>query len=199
MPIAVSSRSTRTGAPGSGAPSQAGGSRRSPRTLDMVSADLPGVPHLSGRGELELRQRSWDGVNTAVSEGALVVSNSWGAQEWPGETTEDSSTSTILAWRSSRPPATTATATGSNTRPRVAICRRRRRDDSPSAWPTAPAFLVADLEVVWGGTGSGCSLYEPKPAWQHDSGCSNRTDNDVSADAQPEQRCRHVRQRPKGG
>jgi hypothetical protein len=31
------------------------------------------------------------------------------------------------------------------------------------------------------GTGSGCSIWEPKPAWQHDAGCSGRTVADVSA------------------
>ncbi len=36
-------------------------------------------------------------------------------------------------------------------------------------------------EKVWAGSGSGCSLYEAKPAWQIDTGCSKRTDNDVSA------------------
>ena len=60
--------------------------------------------------------------------------------------------------------------------------------------------LVADpttprgwSETVWGsafpgvlpneaqGTGSGCSIWEPKPAWQHDAGCSGRTVADVSA------------------
>ena len=46
-------------------------------------------------------------------------------------------------------------------------------------------------ETVWGsssggeGTGSGCSAYEPKPAWQHDTGCANRTVADVSAVADP--------------
>jgi subtilase family serine protease len=50
-------------------------------------------------------------------------------------------------------------------------------------------------ETVWGtsagedGTGSGCSQYEPKPSWQaksFDSGCKMRTNNDVSADANPD-------------
>lgn len=50
-------------------------------------------------------------------------------------------------------------------------------------------------ESVWGdsggeeGTGSGCSQYEPKPTWQDgsfDSGCSKRTNNDVSAVADPD-------------
>jgi subtilase family serine protease len=41
------------------------------------------------------------------------------------------------------------------------------------------------IETAWGGSGSGCSAYEPKPAWQTDSGCVNRTVADVSADADP--------------
>src|SRR5262249_29330919 len=40
-------------------------------------------------------------------------------------------------------------------------------------------------ETVWSGTGSGCSKYESKPAWQSDGGCSKRTVADVSADADP--------------
>jgi hypothetical protein len=36
-------------------------------------------------------------------------------------------------------------------------------------------------EEAWRGTGSGCSELEPKPAWQKDSGCSKRTNNDVAA------------------
>src|SRR5262249_4698360 len=33
------------------------------------------------------------------------------------------------------------------------------------------------------GTGAGCSSGEPKPAWQTDAGCANRTQNDVAAEA----------------
>lgn len=40
-------------------------------------------------------------------------------------------------------------------------------------------------ETAWSGSGSGCSAYEPKPAWQHDTGCSRRTVADISADADP--------------
>jgi len=40
-------------------------------------------------------------------------------------------------------------------------------------------------ETVWSGAGSGCSAYEPKPVWQTDSGCANRTVADVSAVADP--------------
>ncbi|MEU6479816.1 S53 family peptidase [Streptomyces sp. NPDC047017] len=45
-------------------------------------------------------------------------------------------------------------------------------------------------ETVWNsesdkGTGSGCSAYEPKPAWQKDTGCAKRMTADVAAVADP--------------
>jgi subtilase family serine protease len=40
-------------------------------------------------------------------------------------------------------------------------------------------------ESAWSGSGSGCSAYEAKPAWQTDSGCARRTVADVSAVADP--------------
>jgi hypothetical protein len=53
------------------------------------------------------------------------------------------------------------------------------RDASARGW----------TESAWGngtgGAGSGCSAYEPKPSWQHDTGCPNRTEADVSAVADP--------------
>jgi subtilase family serine protease len=36
-------------------------------------------------------------------------------------------------------------------------------------------------EMTWNGTGSGCATGITKPSWQHDSGCTYRTMNDVSA------------------
>jgi subtilase family serine protease len=36
-------------------------------------------------------------------------------------------------------------------------------------------------EMAWRGTGSGCATGVAKPAWQHDTGCTFRTMNDVSA------------------
>src|SRR5262249_18578150 len=40
-------------------------------------------------------------------------------------------------------------------------------------------------ETTWSGAGSGCSKYIPKPSWQRDAGCANRTVADVSAVADP--------------
>jgi len=61
-------------------------------------------------------------------------------------------------------------------------------------WPAASPHVIAVggtslrppsgrggwIESVWPNTGSGCSK-EPKPAWQTDSGCAGRTNNDVAA------------------
>jgi hypothetical protein len=70
----------------------------------------------------------------------------------------------------------------------------------PAASPYVVAVggtrLVSDgsargwTETAWGtgpgsGAGSGCSTFEPKPSWQHDAGCANRTQADVSAVADP--------------
>ena len=69
-----------------------------------------------------------------------------------------------------------------------------------TAWPAAArgaiavggTTLVPDkhyargfYESVWSGTGGGCSAYIPKPSWQTDPACSNRTLNDVAAIADP--------------
>jgi len=40
-------------------------------------------------------------------------------------------------------------------------------------------------ETSWGSSGSGCSAYEPKPAWQVDPNCARRTVADVAAVADP--------------
>ncbi len=39
-------------------------------------------------------------------------------------------------------------------------------------------------ETTWSSAGSGCATGVTKPSWQHDTGCSYRTDADVSAVAQ---------------
>jgi subtilase family serine protease len=126
-------------------------------------------------------------VDTAVNLGATEVSNSYGsAGPEPDQTFWDHYYD----------------------HPGVAITASSGDEDYGTIWPAASPYvtavggteLVADpatprgwSESVWGsllpgtlpsdgqGTGSGCSLWEPKPAWQHDAGCSGRTVADVSA------------------
>jgi subtilase family serine protease len=66
-------------------------------------------------------------------------------------------------------------------------------------WPSSNPFVTAVggttlqvdasgnrlSETAWSGTGSGCSSFERKPSWQHDTGCTHRSVADVSADADP--------------
>ena len=66
-------------------------------------------------------------------------------------------------------------------------------------WPSSNPFVTAVggttlgvdaagnrlSETVWAGAGSGCSSFEPKVPWQHDTGCTHRTVADVAADADP--------------
>lgn len=65
------------------------------------------------------------------------------------------------------------------------------------SWPASSPYVTAVggttlsrttsgwTETAWKGAGSGCSAFEPKPAWQQDAGCAKRTVADVSADADP--------------
>jgi hypothetical protein len=48
---------------------------------------------------------------------------------------------------------------------------------------SAPTTARGWTEAAYSSTGSGCSAYEAKPAWQTDTGCTDRTLNDISADA----------------
>ena len=66
-------------------------------------------------------------------------------------------------------------------------------------WPASSPFVTAVggtsltkaanargwTETAWSGAGSGCSAFETKPAFQHDTGCARRTVADVSAVADP--------------
>ncbi|MGN6872745.1 MAG: hypothetical protein ACTHMY_30515 [Solirubrobacteraceae bacterium] len=52
---------------------------------------------------------------------------------------------------------------------------------SSSGAPSARDFT----ESAWSGSGSGCASHVAKPTWQTDAGCSGRSYNDLSADADP--------------
>jgi subtilase family serine protease len=114
---------------------------------------------------------------TAVSMGANVVSNSWGGSESSGDTAYNS--------YFNHPGVPFVFSTGDN----------GYGVQYPSASPNVTAvggtalYVNSDntynSESAWDGAGSGCSAYESKPSFQHDSGCTHRTVADVSADADP--------------
>jgi hypothetical protein len=110
--------------------------------------------------------------------GANVVSNSWGNSEYNGETTIDS--------YFNHPGVAYVFSTGDS----------GYGAQSPASSPNVTAVGGTTLlvnsdysynsETAWNGAGSGCSAYEAKPNFQHDTGCpTHRTVADVSADADP--------------
>jgi len=129
----------------------------------------------------EANSNSYSDLMTAVDRarmmGATVISNSYGSGEFNGETVFDSHFNY----------------------PGVAFTFSAGDSGYGTSYPAASRFVTSvggttlklganntyGSESVWKGTGSGCSAYESKPAWQHDTGCPRRTLNDVSAVADP--------------
>ncbi len=110
--------------------------------------------------------------------GANVVSNSWGGSDNSGETFYDT--------YYNHPGVAYVFSTGDS----------GYGVEYPAASPNVTAVGGTTLlvnsdysynsETAWSGAGSGCSGYEAKPSFQHDTGCpTHRTVADVSADADP--------------
>jgi hypothetical protein len=116
--------------------------------------------------------------NEAVALGANVISNSWGASEYSTETADESH-------YFNHPGVVITASTGDN--------GYGVEFPAASGDVTAVGGTTLNLngdntwrsETAWSGAGSGCSRYEPKPAWQIDTGCTRRTLADISADADP--------------
>jgi subtilase family serine protease len=123
------------------------------------------------------------GVNAAVKLGAKFVSNSYGGSETASDAADDTSFYKHAG---------------------VAVTASAGDGGFKVSYPAASQYVVAVggtalktstsargwTESVWNtsrteGTGSGCSARDAKPAWQTDTGCTRRTDNDVAAVADP--------------
>ncbi|MGZ6617196.1 MAG: S53 family peptidase [Solirubrobacteraceae bacterium] len=117
-------------------------------------------------------------VDTAAkTAGVASVSNSYGGSESSSQLSDDSHFN----------------------HPGVAITASSGDSGYGVSWPASSQYVTGVggttlstasnargwSETAWSGAGSGCSAYEPKPSWQHDSGCGKRTVADVSADADP--------------
>jgi N-acetylneuraminic acid mutarotase len=158
--------------------------------IDMVSAICPQCHIILVEADSNANTDLSTAEDTAVSMGAKFVSNSWGGCEDPSETTDDA--------YFNHPGVAIAAASGD-----YGYDNYLEGCDSPS-YPAASQYvtsvggtaLTQDSssprgwdETTWSpdpqATGSGCSLYEPKPTWQTDTGCTNRMTNDVSAVADP--------------
>jgi N-acetylneuraminic acid mutarotase len=154
--------------------------------IDMVSAVCPNchidLVEANSNDDTDLDTAE----DTAVAMGAKFVSNSWGGPEYDGETSDDA--------YFNHPGVVITAASGDYGYDNYLL-----GDDSPN-YPAASGdvtsvggtTLTQDsgsprgwTESAWSGSGSGCSQYEAKPTWQTDTGCSDRTENDVSAVADP--------------
>ncbi len=146
--------------------------------LDMVSAACPNCHILLVEASNNINGNLFAAEDEAVALGATEVSDSWAGNEFSGETSQDSHF---------HHPGVPITASAGDFGYGV---------EYPAASPYVIAVGGTSLthasnlrgwsETAWSGTGSGCSAFEPKPAWQTDGGCANRTNGDVSAVASPE-------------
>jgi subtilase family serine protease len=150
--------------------------------VDMVSAICPNC-HIY---LVEASSSSLDDLGAAVNSAVSVlhvdyISNSYGASDSSSDSAFDSAY---------------------YNHPGVAVTASAGDSGYGIAYPAASKDVVAVggtslvtasnargwAETAWNGTGSGCSLYEAKASWQNgsfDSGCTRRTNNDVSANADP--------------
>ncbi|MEU1530918.1 putative Ig domain-containing protein [Streptomyces fagopyri] len=151
--------------------------------IDMVSAVCPNCNIVLVEATSPTDANLGTAENEAVALGAKFVSNSWGGSESSSQTGED---------------------TSYFKHPGVAITVSSGDEAYGAEYPATSQYVTAVggtalstssgtrgwTESVWKtssteGTGSGCSAYDPKPAWQTDSGCAKRMEADVSAVADP--------------
>ncbi len=151
--------------------------------LEMVSAICPQCHILLVEASSPTTANLGTAVDTAVSKGAVAVSNSYGGSESSNEASYDTS-----YYKHPGVAIVASSGDGGYTR------------EYPAASPYVTAVGGTNLtrtsnsrgwtESVWStssseGAGSGCSAYEAKPSFQTDTGCSRRTIADVSAVADP--------------
>ena len=159
--------------------------------VDMVSAICP----LCKIDLVEANNDTGDGLyiaeqTAATTLGAKYISNSWGGSETSSDTTYDSEyfgVSGVVYTASAGDSAYSGGVIYPATSPHVVAVGGTTLDTSSNSrgW-TESVWDTSSTE----GTGSGCSAYEPQPAWQTSisilkAACSNRVDNDVAADADP--------------
>lgn len=177
---------------GSGYPEpHAGWAGEASLDLDMVSAAAPGARLLLVEADSDFFEDIFAAVDQAVAQGAQYVSNSYGSgyDTIPG---------------SGEDPAETTEFDAHYDHPGVAMVAASGDVGYGVSYPAASQYVTAVggtalkrdtgtargwSESVWhngyGGGGSGCSAYEPKPAFQSDTGCDMRSVTDVAAVADP--------------
>jgi len=144
--------------------------------LDMASAICPNCHIVLIEADTNSLLNLALSVDMAATKGADVISNSYGGHE----------NSTRRRDKHFKHPGIMITASTGDSGYGVQF-------PASSQWVTAVGGTRLTkgggtrgwTETVWTGSGSGCSAVYPKPSWQKDTGCPNRTVGDVAADADP--------------
>ena len=145
--------------------------------LDMVSAICPTCHILLVEANSASDADLYTAEDYAASQ-AKFVSNSWGGNEYSGQTTDDSHFN----------------------HPGVAITVSSGDSGNGSEYPATSRYVTAVggtslrtasnsrgwTETAWSGAGSGCSAFDAKPTWQTvTTNCTRRAEADVSSVADP--------------
>jgi subtilase family serine protease len=153
--------------------------------IDMVSAICPNCHIVLVEANSASIKNLGTAVNTAVTLGAVAVSNSYGASESTSDPTYDTD------YYQHAGVAITASAGDNGYGVSYPAASQYVTSVGGTTLSTSSTASRGWTETVWGsasggeGTGSGCSADDAKPSWQTDTGCTKRTDNDVAADADP--------------
>jgi subtilase family serine protease len=146
--------------------------------LDMVSAICPNCDILLVEARSASNANLYAAEKKAVALGAKFISNSWGNPEYSDETADDSVFD----------------------HPGVAITASAGDYGDSASFPATSNYVTAVggttlttssnargwAESAWTSSGSGCSAYQPKSAWQSaTTSCTGRAESDVAADADP--------------
>jgi subtilase family serine protease len=146
--------------------------------LDAVSAACSDCHILLVEANSNSNADLYTAVDTAArTPGVVAISNSYGGAESSSQTASDAHFD----------------------HPGIAITVSSGDSGYGVEYPAASRFVTAVggttltkdasargfTETVWSGAGSGCSAYDAKPSWQHDTGCARRTVADVAAVADP--------------
>jgi subtilase family serine protease len=144
--------------------------------LDMVSATCPSCNIVLVEAESNTFENLMAAERTAAGFGPVAIGNSYGGSEFSSEETYGNAYYSY---------------------PGIAVTASSGDSGYGVEFPAAAASVIAVggtsltngaggwKETVWSGSGSGCSAYVAKPAWQSDTGCARRTVADVAAVADP--------------
>ena len=166
-----------SGVQGSYPTNNAGWALETQLDLEMVSATCPGCKILLVEATSNINANLYAAEDTAARLGATEISNSYGGAEASSETTDDTHFNH---------PGTAITVSSGDSGFGVEYPAASRYVTAVGGTTLSHASNSRGwAETAWSGSGSGCSAYEAKPAWQTDSGCARRTVADVSAVADP--------------